>query len=75
MGDRIGCEPGGLEKVLFVAIIVAILFLGVAGGQPYWRGEEMLDNYESNCDKRGGILLSSKNMMGTNYQCVEDWNN
>jgi len=76
MGDLI--EKPMDSKIFYPMLgllILAMLLLGVVGGEPYFRGQEMADEFKSNCDKRGGLLLESKRMMGTNYQCVEDWNN
>ncbi len=59
-----------MEKIYtFTAILLGIA-LTITFTQPAWRGEEMLKDFKSNCDKRGGVLLEDERTFGTNYQCV-----
>ena len=75
MGDYLE-KPmsNGVFYTFLGALIVALVLLAVIGSEPYVRGDEMLEEYKSNCDKVGGIILEKKRWMGTEYLCVEDWN-
>lgn len=75
MPDYIGHKETVFEKVMFVGVILALGLLFVALSQPAWRGEEMVAELKAHCDQRGGIVLESKKMFGTSYECVEDWHN
>ena len=70
MPTTIGHEPTKLDKALFYMAIGALIFLGVALAQPLYRGKEMAEEFKSDCQKRGGVLLEHSNFMGTNYKCA-----
>lgn len=66
-----GGEQGILEKIMLGGVILALILLFVTLSQPAWRGEEMLAEMRANCDKVGGVMLESKKMFGTSYECAE----
>lgn len=64
-----------VESAMFWFMVVpALVLLFVALSQPAWRGDEMIAELRSNCDKQGGIVLESKGLLANSYSCVEDWN-
>jgi hypothetical protein len=73
MGDVIG---GGFfttkagERVWTATAILLGILLFIAMSQPIWRGEEMVAQFKTNCDKRGGVLLENKGIFGITYQCA-----
>lgn len=71
MPEYIGHKETWIDKVLFAGVIAALVLLFVAMSQPAWRGEEMLAEYRANCDKVGGVMLETKGMFGTTYECSE----
>lgn len=64
----------GNDKTNKLEIAIITLF-GVALfavlSQPAWRGDEMIAEMRSNCDKVGGVMLENKRMLGTIYECAE----
>lgn len=64
-----GSEPNWVDKVGFIGVMLALGLLFVVLSQPAWRGEEMLAEMRANCDKVGGIMLETKNFLGTTYEC------
>lgn len=60
-----------VEKIMFAGVIGALILLFVVLTQPAWRGQEMLAEMRANCDKVGGVMLESKKMFGTSYECAE----
>lgn len=71
MSNYIGHKETVVEKILFVGVILALCLLFVALTQPAWRGQEMLAEMRANCDKVGGVMLESKKVFGTSYECAE----
>jgi hypothetical protein len=60
------------EKGMFwFGIVPALVLLFVVLSQPAWRGEEMIAELRSDCDKVGGVMLEHKKMFGTSYECAE----
>lgn len=59
-----------MKKLNTIVIIIAAVVGFVLLSQPVWRGEEILEELKSDCDKRGGVLLEHKKTFGTNYQCA-----
>ena len=60
-----------LEKALSGLVILAFMALMIVLAQPVWRGEEMIAELRSDCDKVGGVMLEHEKMFGTSYQCAE----
>lgn len=59
-----------MKNIGTLIIILCMLALFVVLSQPAWRGEEMVRELQSDCDKRGGVMLEHKKTFGTTYQCV-----
>lgn len=59
-----------VNKILEYAVFVSLILLGIAMSQPVWRGEAMAIEFKDDCQKRGGVLLEHKNLMGITYKCV-----
>lgn len=73
--SKYGYELGILDKMLMAMAVGAFILLGVAFAQPAWRGDDMLRQMRANCDKVGGVMLESKGMFGSNYQCSPRFDN
>lgn len=71
MTTYIGTESTWVDKIGITGVILAMLLLFVAISQPMWRGQEMLAEMRSNCEKVGGVMLENKRMLGTSYECAE----
>lgn len=69
----VGKEKDTMQKILLTLSLASLVLLGVYLSQEAWRGQEMLDQLRSDCDRRGGVMLEHKNVImgGTNYKCVE----
>lgn len=63
-------ETTWIEKIGVASLVVAIALLFVAMSQPYWRGDDMKQAFVSDCEKRGGVLLIHKQILGTSYECA-----
>lgn len=61
---------GVTEKIMFGGVIVALVLLFIGLTQPAWRGEEMVAELRSDCDKRGGVMLEHEKTFGTSYECA-----
>jgi len=59
-----------MQKFFMPIMILLCILLFIALSQPVWRGEEMKEEFTSDCDKRGGVLLVHKKTFGTEYKCV-----
>ncbi|GEM_PF-2050313 len=66
----IGHEAGILEKAIYWLGLAAIVLLGIAMAQPIWRGEEMVKELRSDCDKRGGVMIEHERLFGNFYTCA-----
>ncbi len=66
---EIGSNSGAADKIGFGILMVALVILFVALAQPAWRGEEMLATMRVNCAKVGGVMIDSKGLFGTTYEC------
>lgn len=56
-------------------VALAMVALFAALSQPAWRGEEMVAEMRSDCDKVGGVMLEHKKMFGTTYKCSPRYDN
>lgn len=59
-----------LNKLYLFAIFAFCGALFVVLSQPVWRGKEMVAEFKSDCDVRGGVWLEHKKMFGTEYACA-----
>ena len=66
----IGHEPGAIDKLLLGLVIIALIMLFITLMQPVWRGDDMINEFKLDCQKRGGVLLEHKGMFGTTYECA-----
>lgn len=60
-----------LEDRIWIALcVMAGLTMFVLLSQPAWRGEEMIAELKSDCEKRHGIILEHKKTFSTSYECA-----
>jgi hypothetical protein len=69
MSKTIGKNPDGIEKMLFGFVILALLILGMALSQPIWNAPHLINQFNSDCKKQGGIEIVDKGMFGNTYSC------
>lgn len=55
-------------QVGIIALMGIVMFIVLS--QPAWRGEQMVAELKSDCQKRGGVMLEHKKMFGIEYQCA-----
>lgn len=70
MSTVIGASNGPLEKIMIGVLALAMIALFAALTQPAWRGEEMVAELKSDCDKRGGVMLEHQKTFGISYECA-----
>lgn len=71
MPDYIGHKPGPIENFIQITLIVLFgVVMFVLLTQPAWRGDEMIAELKSDCQKRHGVMLEHKKMFGTSYECA-----
>lgn len=70
MPTQIESSPGIGEKIGMVGLVIPLGLLFIAMSQPMWRGEEMKQDFVADCNKRSGVLLIHKKMLGTSYKCA-----
>ena len=59
-----------MKNITTIIIILVGIVLFVLLSQPVWRGKEMVQELQSDCDKRGGVMLVHERTFSTQYQCV-----
>jgi hypothetical protein len=57
------------NKLWTIISILLALGLFVVLSQPVWNSEKLIENFKSDCDKRGGVLLEHKKTFVTEYKC------
>jgi hypothetical protein len=62
-------SDGIINKVGSGMVIAALVLLFIALSQPAWRGDQMLTQMRTDCNKVGGVMLEDKGLFGTTYQC------
>ena len=64
-------QPSKIETGLWlIALIVVPLGLFLIMAQPLYRSEEMIAELQSDCDKRGGVMLKHEKTFSTSYSCT-----
>lgn len=61
-------KMGGI--VWTAGAIFIVVVLGIFLSREAWDSENMLKQLQSDCDKRGGVMLEHKGWFGTNYSCA-----
>lgn len=59
-----------MQKILLGVSLLMLVVLGVFLSREAWDGENMLKQLQSDCDKRGGVMLEHRGPFGTNYSCA-----
>lgn len=70
MSTRIGGQSSAMDKVCIGLSILMGIILFAALSQPAWRGDAMVAELKSDCQKQHGVMLEHKKMFGTEYECA-----
>lgn len=66
----IGGNDTWIDRVFFFVVIGAMILLFIVLSRPAWDGENMKNEFISDCKARGGVLLVHQKMFGTSYECA-----
>ena len=58
------------NKLWLLTSILLAIGLFIALSQPIWNSKKLIEEFKSDCGKRGGVLLENKELFGTEYKCA-----
>lgn len=70
MSTYAGGKQTVVDKIMIGLLAVAMVGLFATLTQPAWRGQEMIAELRSDCDRRGGVMLEHEKTFGTEYECA-----